>query len=423
MTKKILYVHHGAINGGAAIALLNILDAIDRTVYNPVVCCTDTRADEVSKFFANKGYATTVCALRPFSHTTGGGYSLLNPLSLWELLGWCIDYPSALARFTKVIAQENPDLVHLNSLVLAPYAQVAAKKQIPVLLHEREAVLPGVLGIRTAWLRWHINRYVAAVLFICEDYARRLQVRNAITNLLYDGIDFIRFSPSLTMQTARVALGIPEDAKVVLFAGGAKAINKGRDIFLAAMGPILQQNDNLIVLLPSFSWPIFPIERKQSLIKMLARVLGYYRRIEAPVAQLIKSGKLEKCLHFFPFREDIENFIAASDVVCIPHILPHCSLTLIQAWGAQRAVVVSKIGGLEEFVKDAENALVVKPGDAVQLAEAVTRLLSDTELNNKISKGGFEYAVKTFDIPQLVLKLESLYRTLLNEETDMSAKS
>jgi len=422
MVKKILYVHHGAIRGGATIALLSLLEGLDRTVYDPVICCSDARGDEVSQYFADKGYQVTTCPLQPFAHTTGGGYALRDPLSWGRLLSWWVDYRSAQVRLAASLERVKPDLVHLNSLVLAPYAQVAAKMHISVIIHERESVLPGTFGIRTGWLRGHINRNVTAVLFICEDYARRMQVREDITHILYDGVDFTRFAPQDRLA-ARAALEIPADAQVVLFSGGAMATNKGRDVFLAAMGPVLQEHKDLQVLLPSFNWPIFPRGRKQSPVRVLARIFGYYRSIEGPVEKLIKKGKLKGCLRFYPYRDDIETFIAASDVVCIPHTLPHCSLTLIQAWGMQKAVVVTKIGGLEEFVQHGNNALVVNPGNEQQLADAVSRLLSDDDLNKQIGMRGYNYALKTFALPQLTQKLNDIYNSILNKDETMESNS
>ncbi|MEI7831933.1 MAG: glycosyltransferase family 4 protein [bacterium] len=420
MMKKILYVHHGAVQGGATLALLSLLEGLDRTRYEPVICCSDARAGEVSQFFAAKGYQVTTCPLKPFSHTTGGGYALRDPLSWGRLLSWLVDYRAAQVRLAAVLEQVKPDLVHFNSLVLAPYAQVAARMRISVIVHERESVLPGTFGIRTAWLRGHINRNVTAVLFICEDYARRMQVREEITHILYDGVDFTRFAPQGKLA-ARAALDIPSDAQVVLFSGGAMATNKGRDPFLAAMGPVLKHHKDLQVLLPSFLWPIFPRDRKQSPVRVLARIFGYYRSIEGPVEKWIKKGKLEHCLHFYPYRDDIETFIAASDVVCIPHTLPHCSLTLLQAWGMQKAVVVTRIGGLEEFAQDGDNALVVAPGDAQQLADAVSRLLSDEDLNRQIGMRGHDYALKTFALPQLAQKLNDIYNSILNKDETMES--
>ena len=49
-------------------------------------------------------------------------------------------------------------------------------------------------------------------------------------------------------------------------------------------------------------------------------------------------------------------------------------------------VVVTNNGGQREYVEDGHNGLLVEPGNAKQLAEAMGRLIDDTQLRQKLGQ-------------------------------------
>jgi glycosyltransferase involved in cell wall biosynthesis len=51
-------------------------------------------------------------------------------------------------------------------------------------------------------------------------------------------------------------------------------------------------------------------------------------------------------------------------------------------------VVTTANGGTEDFAIDGETALVVAPGDATAMAEAICRLLGDPKLRDRIASAG-----------------------------------
>lgn len=78
-----------------------------------------------------------------------------------------------------------------------------------------------------------------------------------------------------------------------------------------------------------------------------------------------------------------------ADVVVVPSV-PHkgieeaTSISVLEAQACGRPVVASAIGGLREVVDDGANGLLVPPGDAVALADALERLIRDRSLGAKL---------------------------------------
>jgi glycosyltransferase involved in cell wall biosynthesis len=79
------------------------------------------------------------------------------------------------------------------------------------------------------------------------------------------------------------------------------------------------------------------------------------------------------------------------------------------------AVVVGKVTGYDEYIRDGYNALVVEQGDVAGAREAINNLIDDVELRQKLINNGFE-TVKAWDWDASIDKLESYLVQILNDE-------
>ena len=70
--------------------------------------------------------------------------------------------------------------------------------------------------------------------------------------------------------------------------------------------------------------------------------------------------------------EDVPDYFAACDLVMVPYLTATQSGIVQMAFGFDRPVVASRVGGLPEAVKDGETGYLVPPGDPAAIAEAVT---------------------------------------------------
>jgi glycosyltransferase involved in cell wall biosynthesis len=89
------------------------------------------------------------------------------------------------------------------------------------------------------------------------------------------------------------------------------------------------------------------------------------------------------------------------------------SLALLEALQAGRACVVSGVDGILEDVRDEEEALLVPPGDAPQIANAIDRVLSDGILRQRLEHAARQRFEERFSAPVFSSGLRSLYTSLL----------
>jgi glycosyltransferase involved in cell wall biosynthesis len=84
-------------------------------------------------------------------------------------------------------------------------------------------------------------------------------------------------------------------------------------------------------------------------------------------------------IRFTGERDDIPTVLRAADVYCQPNLQPEgFGLTFVEALAAGLPVVTSGIGGACEIVTESCGTMT-EPGDDVALADALRRLIVDTE--------------------------------------------
>lgn len=84
----------------------------------------------------------------------------------------------------------------------------------------------------------------------------------------------------------------------------------------------------------------------------------------------------------------------------------------VEALLARTPVIASKTGGLADMIRDGESGLHVPPGDADALAAAMTRLLDDTALAERLRSAGYRRGLD-FTAARVVPQIEEVYRACI----------
>ena len=75
--------------------------------------------------------------------------------------------------------------------------------------------------------------------------------------------------------------------------------------------------------------------------------------------------------------EEVAPYFAAADLVVLPYLDATQSAVVPMAYGFERPVVTTAVGGLEEVVKEGKTGFLVPPGDSGALAQAVIRFFRE----------------------------------------------
>jgi glycosyltransferase involved in cell wall biosynthesis len=115
---------------------------------------------------------------------------------------------------------------------------------------------------------------------------------------------------------------------------------------------------------------------------------------------------------FLGWREDIEVVLAAADFVLLTSDNEGTPLSLIQAGMVGIPVVATNVGSTNEIVVNSETGLLTDLSVS-QLANAVAKVATDSDLKAKMGAAGAEYTMARYGVARLVKDHQELYLKLL----------
>jgi glycosyltransferase involved in cell wall biosynthesis len=179
----------------------------------------------------------------------------------------------------------------------------------------------------------------------------------------------------LSMTQARAELDIESAAPVILFFGFIREY-KGLKYLLKALPMI-----------------------KESLPDIQLWVVGDFHEDRQEYSDLIEQLKIMPLIRlvegYVPDR-DVEKYFAATDLVVLPYVSATQSGIVQIAYGFEKPVVVTDVGGLPDVVDDGKTGFVVESGNSEQIAEAVVRYFTEGRhdefrLNIRAKAGEFSW--------------------------------
>jgi glycosyltransferase involved in cell wall biosynthesis len=87
-------------------------------------------------------------------------------------------------------------------------------------------------------------------------------------------------------------------------------------------------------------------------------------------------------------QEKLLQMYSDCDILVLPSKTEGWGLALMEAMACGKAVVASRAGGIPELVRNGVEGILVPPGDVRGLSRAITRLLSDQTLRERMGKAG-----------------------------------
>jgi glycosyltransferase involved in cell wall biosynthesis len=158
-----------------------------------------------------------------------------------------------------------------------------------------------------------------------------------------------------------------------------------------------------------------------------ARLLGAPRRVRVvlagdpdpgnpksiPRAQL-EAWNAEGVVEWWGFRSDMNAVLAGCHVFALPtKYAEGLPVALLEASACGRALVSTRIPGVEDFVRDGLTGLLVPPGDPPALAAAIDRLLQDPALRGRMGAAGRERVLENYTTEIVNERTFRVYESLL----------
>lgn len=234
------------------------------------------------------------------------------------------------------------------------------------------------------WL-WTRSAERGAALVYVSEAARRAAAEvvgpaRPTWRVLHNGVDLSRFTPVGEEPAPMPAdLPVPPRAPVVTIVAALRE-PKGHAVALQAWTQVRAKHPDAILL-----------------------VVG-----DGPHAPVLHATAGDGVV-FAGAREDVPQILRASTLALLPSLTEALPTATIEAAAAGLAVVATTVGGTPETVEHGETGLLVPPGDARALGDAVIALLDDPVLRSEFGRNARKLAEERFDVRGWARNLKKLY--------------
>jgi glycosyltransferase involved in cell wall biosynthesis len=134
--------------------------------------------------------------------------------------------------------------------------------------------------------------------------------------------------------------------------------------------------------------------------------------LQADLEVAAHAAGLDGHLHFLGARTDTPRLMAGADVFVLPSHQEGLPVALMEAMSAGLPVVATIVGGVPDVVTDGVEGLLVPPGRADLLAEAISRVTWDVALRSRLADASLARST-LFDVRAAARAIESVYTELL----------
>ncbi|PCJ60823.1 MAG: hypothetical protein COA73_07940 [Candidatus Hydrogenedentota bacterium] len=293
----------------------------------------------------------------------------------------------SVLQLARIIKEHRIDIIHAHTSHSHTLACLAKKwaRQGKVLVSRRVDFPPKQDPIN----RWKYalpDRYVAISSAI-RDVLIRSGVNEDKIRLVHSAINPSRFQVD---ALDRAAIGIPEDA-VLLGNVAALVGHKDQDTLIRAMAYVVKRIPNAHL------------------------VIAGEGKLRGTLENLIAELGLETYIHLLGYRNDIPQILQALDIFVMSSKEEGLGTSVLDAMACRKPVVATAAGGIPEMVIHEETGLLVPKQQPEALADAILRLIEDSDLQLRLAEKGWEKLNREFTIEKMVDGNESVYEELLKQ--------
>jgi len=307
----------------------------------------------------------------------------------------------AAGRLARLIRSQSIAIVHAHSrrdYVIAVLGVRLARRARLVLHTHMVRPLGDPPRLAGRFFAWGADAVVAVSQAACARLERDHDLPPEFVHLIYNGVNLNDFATPGSLDArerrrqARQDWEVPDDALVLGMIGRLDA--KGQSDLLNVAPPLTRLHPTLRLVLIGSEGQV-----------------GDKARL---TAQAEAAGLADR-LRFIGPRDDVPALLPAFDALVHLPRDEAFGLALAEAMAAGLPTVATDIGGCREVVRDGVTGLLVPPGDASALTEALGRLLDPAEgaaRRAALGEAGRRVVAENFSRERQLDRLQALYHAL-----------
>jgi len=310
-----------------------------------------------------------------------------------SLAGFLFYFPSTLRQLLTILGRERIDIVNIHYAIPSfgcfGVLRLITRKRLVVSLHGSDLVPiePEQRGLHTGvrYLLRSAHSIVVPSQGFRKELVQQLPEFAPRVQVIHNGV---RFDSSTEGPIPRA----PDVKRPYLLCVAAHNRKKGIDVLLKAFVKVRGERPDLRLRLAG-EGPLTP-----SLVKM-AESLELTDSVEFLGAQS---------------QAEIAHLLRGCEVFVLPSRAESFGISALEALLMRRPVVATAVGGLPEVIVPGKSGILVPPDDPDRLAEAILRVLGDSDLRESLAKSGAAHARAHFTREIMGTSYEQLFSRLLD---------
>lgn len=298
------------------------------------------------------------------------------------------------------------DIIHIHSGISVPtYAgyRYARKKQKPLIItwHGDSVRNPDIdryMGIIPAFASFAYG-YLAKkmldrsnrIISVSQSYIAESKFLGSYKKKIRyipNGVQLEDFNISYTKEECKLKLDL-NGKFIILFMGSLFPI-KGPDILIKAIPAVIEKCDKILFIFAGG---------------------GNVARYQ----ELADQMNLKKFVKFLGYVGDEKKYyLAASDIFVLPSFAECFPLVNLEAMASGIPVIASNVGGVSDAIIDNVNGILIPPGDSEKLADAILKLINNSELRINLGQNGKKMAAD-YSWAHICKLTEDLYSETIGE--------
>ena len=291
-----------------------------------------------------------------------------------------------LARFTNA---NRIQIIHAHVARDYPLAALVARRSSAHLILTRHVLFPMNRAHKLSLRR--TDRVIAVSQAVADELrARRIFSPENIV-LIHNGIDVDRFARGREDFLTKEEV---ENQKLCVGMIGHLAPIKGQEDFIRAAAIVCRQR-------PDVEFVIAGDDKSRT---------GEHRR---KIERLIGGLNLEQHVSLIGWVDDIAQLLPKFDLFVSPSRSEPFGLSIVEAMAAGVPVIATASEGAREIIDDQLDGRLVPVGDAEALADAISGLLADSHMRERLSAEAQRRVRERFSLEQMLDATEEVYRDVV----------
>jgi glycosyltransferase involved in cell wall biosynthesis len=267
-------------------------------------------------------------------------------------------------------------------------------------IHSHEFAMNVRGAILAKWLKIPSVVTVHGKNYYGDKWSRRLAYRgiSRLTNVIAVSKDIRNYLIDVVGIASLRVVVIPNGVDTKHFCFNAEKRNTIRARF-----DVL--DDQLLIGAVGSYYPVkghrFLIDAMQTLVTIepdVKLVIAGQGTLSEELKRQVNEMKLTENVQIVGYIEDTPGLLSALDIFVMPSLSEGHPLALLEAAVNGRCIVATHVGGIPEIIVDGESGLLVPPGNAGVLADALGGLLVEPETRQLLAKNAEAMANKNWSI-------------------------